>query len=250
MPQPRKGRKGRYRRNPTKLIEKIDGATLGVPRPRTVQVSAVIRNQVMRLFNNGMSSNIGMDFQDFLAMRVVCLSPTSGAVNGFRCIYQSMKINRIRLWSVASANLSGGNTPAWIRLGTDQTGYTQPISNELNYFESFTTGIQPAFIDVKPPKGSLLGNWFGGGSTMGTGTASGTNGVFTTNGGTVPGAMLEFVYDAVLGLDDDVYGVSPPANQYRTRTFLNTPYVGMLCALTPVLGSGNWEWADPYYSVG
>jgi len=213
-----------------------------------VTFSCQLRNQVARLLNTGSASTLSMDLQDFLAMRVVVISTSSGASNGFRCLYSAVKINRFRYWG---PSIDQSNQGSWIRLGSAAQGTTVPfVGNTTLYFESFPVGLSfPVYLDVKVPKTSILGNWFQGGATFGTSTDQFAFELF----GGVTGGMLEIDYDAVLNMDDDsTSAITPPANTYRTRTFTvpSGLVAGTLAWLQPVQAATNWDWTDPCITIG
>lgn len=201
---------------------------------------------------------LALDLPDFLSMLVTITNATSNTANNVRSVFNSMRVRRIRLWSPPQTQLVGnsGSTVtgyagkgAWIRLGAPNTNGVVSLGQNLMTYEDEPMGLEPAFLEIVPPKVSALGAWFSGVNSVdfsSTITPGQTNiGAFTCN--CQGGSTLDFTFDVTLNTDvstDTVF------MGYRQAVYSRSHAVGQIVAgLLPYTGTLSWTPAFPYTPV-
>lgn len=212
-----------------------------------------LRNFTMRFkaFPTVTSGNenrrLAMDLMDFLDFYCVVLNATTNTSANVRSLILAMKVNRIQLWNPPSSQLAGTSGTAvtafigpgcMIRLGAPNSSNETPVGQSSRIWADENVGsTEPGYLDVRPGKTDVIGNWFGGANTIDLGNAvdlSDTNiGAFVCT--CQAGAILDFTFDAELQNDPSSDTV---VDGFRTVTYTRTQAVGTIIS-----------WCGPY-SVG
>ncbi len=122
---------------------------LGIPKPEQFTPTYVVRNHVMRY--NCTTTNSIMS-TDFLLNSWVVASTSSA----YARLVNAIKLKRVRIWGPAP---SAGSSPNTISVEFIGSGVADTTLGPSQKFSDSTMGAQMAYLDVKPPRGSIASWW-------------------------------------------------------------------------------------------
>lgn len=123
---------------------------LGIPRPEQFTASYVLRNQQMRF--DITNANPGSISTDFLLNSWVVASTTSS----YARLLNAVRLRRVRIWGPPP---SAGSTPNSISIEFIGSGIADTTLGPSMKYSDSTMGVQMAYLDVRPPRGSMAAFW-------------------------------------------------------------------------------------------
>lgn len=201
---------------------------------------------------------LAMDLLDFLDFYCVVLNTTSGTSANCRSLILAMKVNRIQLWNPPSSQAAGTTGTAvtgfigpgaMLRLGAPNSSNETPVGQSSRLWCCENLGsAQPGYIDCRPGKTDVIGNWFGGANTIDLGNPVD---VGDTNIGALTltcqaGAILDFTFDAELQNDPSSDTV---VDGFRLCNYTRAQALGTIISWCGPYSTGSnygWQCAIPF----